>query len=42
MFDQIRDPKTAGNRSWKERLVEGAVIFAVVGMALGCFCMACW
>jgi hypothetical protein len=35
MFEQLDDPKLAGRKSWKERLVEGAMILVVAGVAIG-------
>ena len=35
MFEQLDDPKFAGRKSWKERLVEGAVILAVSAAVIG-------
>jgi hypothetical protein len=29
MFEQLDDPKLAGRKSWKERLLEGAMILIV-------------
>jgi hypothetical protein len=31
MFEQLDDPKLAGRKSWKERLVEAAIILVVSG-----------
>ena len=35
MFEQLDDPKLAGRKSWKERLVEGAIILAVSATVIG-------
>lgn len=35
MFEQLDDPKLAGRKSWKERLVEGAIILAVSAAVIG-------
>ena len=35
MFEQLDDPKLAGRKSWKERLVEGAIILAVCAAVIG-------
>ena len=35
MFEQLDDPKLAGRKSWKERLVEGAVILIVSAVVIG-------
>jgi hypothetical protein len=35
MFEQLNDPKLAGRKSWKERLVEGAIILAVSAVVIG-------
>jgi hypothetical protein len=35
MFEQLDDPKLAGRKSWKERLVEGAIILAVAAAVIG-------
>jgi hypothetical protein len=35
MFEQLDDPKLAGRKSWKERLVEGAIILAVSAVVIG-------
>jgi hypothetical protein len=35
MFDQLDDPKLAGRKSWRERLVEGAIILAVSSAVIG-------
>ena len=34
MFEQLNDPKL-GRKSWKERLVEGAIILAVSAVVIG-------
>jgi hypothetical protein len=35
MFEQLDDPELAGRKSWKERLVEGAMILVVAGVVIG-------
>ena len=35
MFEQLDDPKLAGRKSWKERLVEGTIILAVSAVVIG-------
>ena len=35
MFEQLDDPKLVGRKSWKERLVEGAIILAVSAAVIG-------
>jgi hypothetical protein len=35
MFDQLDDPKLAMRKSWKERLVEGAIILIVSAAVIG-------
>ena len=35
MFEQLNDPKLAGRKSWKERLVEGAMILIVSAAVIG-------
>jgi hypothetical protein len=35
MFEQLDDPKLAGRKSWKERLVEGAMILIVCAAVIG-------
>ena len=35
MFEQLDDPKLADRKSWKERLVEGTIIFAVSAAVIG-------
>jgi len=35
MFDQLDDPKLAGQKSWKERIVEGTIILAVSVLVIG-------
>ena len=35
MFEQLDDPKLAGRKSWKERLVEGVIILAVAAAVIG-------
>jgi len=35
MFDQLDDPKLAGRKSWRERLMEGAIILAVSSAVIG-------
>ena len=35
MFEQLDDPKLAGKKTWKERLVEGAIILVVAAAVLG-------
>ena len=35
MFEQLNDPRLAGRQSWKERLVEGAIIVAVAAAVIG-------
>ena len=35
MFDEINNQQTLGKKSLKEKLVEGAIILAVVGVVIG-------
>jgi hypothetical protein len=35
MFEQLDDPKLAGRKTWKEWLVEGAIIVAVSAAVIG-------
>jgi hypothetical protein len=35
MFEQLDDPKLAGRKSWKERLVEAAIILVVSAAVIG-------
>ncbi len=35
MFEQLDDPKLAGRKSWKERLMESAIILVVAGAVIG-------
>jgi hypothetical protein len=35
MFEQLDDPKLAGRKSWKERIIEGAIILAVSAAVIG-------
>ena len=35
MFEQLDDPKLAGRKSWKERLVEGAMILIFSAVVIG-------
>ena len=35
MFDEINNQQTFGKKSLKEKLVEGAIILAVVGVVIG-------
>ena len=35
MFEQLDDPKLAGLKSWKERLVEAAIILVVSAAVIG-------
>ena len=35
MFEQLDDPKLAGRKSWKERVVEGAMILIVSAVVIG-------
>ena len=35
MFEQLDDPKLAGQKSWKERVREGVVIVLVSGAVIG-------
>ena len=35
MFEQLDDPKLAGRKTWKERLLEGTVILLVAGIVIG-------
>jgi hypothetical protein len=35
MFEQLDDPKLAGQKSWKERVTEGVVILLVSGAVIG-------
>jgi len=41
IFEELDDPKLAGHKSWKERLVEGALILpvsvAVIGVLIYAF-----
>jgi hypothetical protein len=36
MFDRLNDAKLAGRKSWKERLIEGAMVVsaAVIGVLI--------
>lgn len=40
MFEQLDDPKLAGRKSWKERIVEGAIILAVSAAVIGALAYA--
>jgi hypothetical protein len=35
MFDQISDREALGKKTLKERIVEGAIILAVLGLMIG-------
>ena len=35
MFEQLNDPKLAGRKSWRERLVEGTIILVVSAAVIG-------
>lgn len=35
MFEQLDDPKLAGQKSWKERIVEAAMILIVSAAVIG-------
>jgi hypothetical protein len=35
MFDQINSPETLGKKTLKEKIVEGAIILAVLGVMIG-------
>jgi len=35
MFDQINDPGIGGEKTWRERISEGAIIVAAVIAVLG-------
>lgn len=35
MFEQLDDPELAGRKSWKERLVEAAMILVVAVVVIG-------
>ena len=35
MFEQVNDPDVKNRKTWKERLLEGAIILAVATLVIG-------
>jgi hypothetical protein len=40
MFEQIDDPDLMGRKSWKEKITEFAIIFAVAAVVIGIILLA--